>query len=172
MTYLRWRPSYNDITVKPSNFDYSSTGQTDFLTTQPSGSRQYKPVFTCHKTTPQFHRGINCMITESVTGWHNKSCMHLKNRDFQLCSIWIRWCISRHLYNIYTKCRKITCLEVFWAVTQYSDVVRYQRFGGPCCLHLQGEVKRWYPTTSLQGVKTQKTATWIFNRRESLKSCK
>jgi hypothetical protein len=30
---------------------------------------------------------------------------------------------------------------VFWVVTPYSDVVGYQYFRGPCCLHLQGEVK-------------------------------
>jgi len=30
-------------------------------------------------------------------------------------------------------------IEVFWVVTPCSDVVRCQRFGGPCCLHLQGE---------------------------------
>jgi len=29
---------------------------------------------------------------------------------------------------------------VFWVMTQCSVVVGYQRFGGPCCLHLQGEV--------------------------------
>jgi len=27
---------------------------------------------------------------------------------------------------------------VFWVVTPCSDVVRYQNFGGPCCLNLQG----------------------------------
>jgi hypothetical protein len=30
---------------------------------------------------------------------------------------------------------------LFWVVTPCSDVVGYLRFGGPCCLHLQGEVK-------------------------------
>jgi hypothetical protein len=30
---------------------------------------------------------------------------------------------------------------VVWNLTTYSDVVRYHRFGGLCCLHLQGEVK-------------------------------
>jgi hypothetical protein len=28
---------------------------------------------------------------------------------------------------------------IFWVVTPCSDVVGCQRFGGPCCLHLQGE---------------------------------
>jgi len=27
--------------------------------------------------------------------------------------------------------------KVFLVVTSCSDVVRYYRFGGPCCLHLQ-----------------------------------
>jgi hypothetical protein len=30
-------------------------------------------------------------------------------------------------------------VEVLWVVTPCSDVVGYQRFEGPCCLHLQGE---------------------------------
>jgi hypothetical protein len=38
--------------------------------------------------------------------------------------------------------------------------VGYQRFGGHRCLHLKGE--RWYPPTTLHGVTTQKTLTWIF----------
>jgi hypothetical protein len=31
-------------------------------------------------------------------------------------------------------------VNVFWVVTPYSDVVEHQCFGGPCCLHLQGEM--------------------------------
>jgi len=30
-------------------------------------------------------------------------------------------------------------VEVFWVVTPCGVVVGYQRFGGPCCLHFQGE---------------------------------
>jgi hypothetical protein len=30
-------------------------------------------------------------------------------------------------------------VEVFRDVTSYSVAVRYQRFGGLCCFHLQGE---------------------------------
>jgi hypothetical protein len=41
---------------------------------------------------------------------------------------------------------------VFRAVTPCSDVVGYQCFGGPCCLHLQGE----------DGVTMQRTTNWIF----------
>jgi len=29
---------------------------------------------------------------------------------------------------------------IFWVVTPCTDVVQYQCFRGPCCLHLQGEV--------------------------------
>jgi len=31
-------------------------------------------------------------------------------------------------------------VAVFWVVAPCSDVVEYQRFGGPCHCHLQGEV--------------------------------
>jgi hypothetical protein len=48
-------------------------------------------------------------------------------------------------------------VEAFWVVTPCSVVVGYKRFGGPRCLHLQGEVKRWYPTPTLRGITTQKT---------------
>jgi len=30
-------------------------------------------------------------------------------------------------------------VAVFWVATPRSDEVGYQSFGGPCCLHLQGE---------------------------------
>jgi len=30
-------------------------------------------------------------------------------------------------------------VHVFWVVMQCIVVVGYQRFGGPCCLHLQDE---------------------------------
>jgi hypothetical protein len=30
-------------------------------------------------------------------------------------------------------------VEVFWIVKSCSYVIGYQRFGSPCCLHLQGE---------------------------------
>jgi len=28
-------------------------------------------------------------------------------------------------------------IEVFWILTPRSVVVGYERFGGPCCIHLQ-----------------------------------
>jgi len=31
-------------------------------------------------------------------------------------------------------------VEVFWVVTSCSVVVGYQRFGEPCCLHLEDKV--------------------------------
>jgi hypothetical protein len=32
-------------------------------------------------------------------------------------------------------------VAVFWVVTLCTDVAGFKRFGGPPCLHLQGEVK-------------------------------
>jgi len=30
-------------------------------------------------------------------------------------------------------------VEVIWFVTPFSVMVGYRRFGGPCCLYLQGQ---------------------------------
>jgi hypothetical protein len=35
----------------------------------------------------------------------------------------------------------IIVVDVFWVMTPCSAAVVCQRFGGPCCLHLQGEVR-------------------------------
>jgi hypothetical protein len=46
-------------------------------------------------------------------------------------------------------------------------MVGYQRFRGPYCFHLHGKalqhtpLKRWCPTTTLHGITTEKTSTWI-----------
>jgi len=51
-------------------------------------------------------------------------------------------------------------VEEFWVVTQCSFVVGYQSFRCTCCLYFQhGPLKRWYPTTTVHGVTTQKTST-------------
>jgi hypothetical protein len=51
-------------------------------------------------------------------------------------------------------------VAVFWIMAPCSVVVGYQRFRGPCCLHLQhGSLKRRCLTTTLNDIKTQKTAT-------------
>jgi hypothetical protein len=34
-------------------------------------------------------------------------------------------------------------VDVFWVVTPCSVAVGYQRFGEPCCLHLQGVAPAW-----------------------------
>jgi len=39
-------------------------------------------------------------------------------------------------------------VEGFWVVTPDSVVVGYRRFGGPCCLHLQGETLVSYHDTT------------------------
>jgi len=43
-------------------------------------------------------------------------------------------------------------VEVFWVVTPCNVVVGYQRFRGPCCLHLQGEDG---------GVTIQTASPWV-----------
>jgi hypothetical protein len=73
-------------------------------------------------------------------------------------------------------------VAVFWVMTPCSDVVGYRRFGGPYCLHLQGEFSgAWveiqvkflcvmtlcsdvvgYPSfEDLAAVTTQKTTTCV-----------
>jgi hypothetical protein len=47
------------------------------------------------------------------------------------------------------------CRVVFWILSRWNDLVRYQRF-------LHHPPKLWYPTTSANGVTTQMT-TWTNN---------
>jgi hypothetical protein len=54
----------------------------------------------------------------------------------------------------------------FCVVTSCNVAVGYKRFGGPFCLHLQGDTwssKRWYPTTTLHCVSglTQPPIQWV-----------
>jgi hypothetical protein len=46
---------------------------------------------------------------------------------------------------------------------QCSVAVGYHIFGGPCCLHLHGPSKCWYPTATPYGVTNQKTSTFKSN---------
>jgi hypothetical protein len=50
---------------------------------------------------------------------------------------------------------------VLWKVTNVSKDLAASIFTSPWRWRQQGPPKRWYPTTSLHGVITQKTATWI-----------
>jgi len=66
------------------------------------------------------------------------------------------------------------CLTVFktgrhWNIRWAKSLwLGCQRFGGPCAsifrvkwnLRQHGPLKRWYPTTTLHDVTTQKTSTW------------
>jgi len=48
-------------------------------------------------------------------------------------------------------------VDVFWVMTPCSIMVGYQ-----CWRWRQhGRLQRWYPTTPLHGITTQKTSTWI-----------
>jgi hypothetical protein len=49
--------------------------------------------------------------------------------------------LNRARYDVFTAV-KIE-VEFFWLVTLCNVVLGYQRFGGPCCLHLQGEEVAW-----------------------------
>jgi len=55
-------------------------------------------------------------------------------------------------------------VEVFWVVTPCNVVVRCQHFKGHITLKVEAAwtPKRWYPTTTLHGVTTQKTSTLHF----------
>jgi hypothetical protein len=52
----------------------------------------------------------------------------------RLCGLWLHDLMT---FRVFTAV-KIQA-EIFWAVTPGTVVVEYQRFGGHCCLHLQGE---------------------------------
>jgi hypothetical protein len=58
--------------------------------------------------------------------------------------------LKQKLFDARSEVLKAMKIEVvvFWVVTPSINVVGYQSFGGPCCLHLQGE-----------GIGTQKIAT-------------
>jgi hypothetical protein len=58
-------------------------------------------------------------------------------------------------------------VEVFWiVVTPCGVVVGYQCFGGPCFLHLQGEVKKEAAWTS--ETLSYHNSTWCHNNPEEL----
>jgi hypothetical protein len=47
--------------------------------------------------------------------------------------------VSTH-QRILHKTHRHLQVEVFWVVTLYCIAVRYQHFGGSCCLQLQGDM--------------------------------
>jgi hypothetical protein len=60
-------------------------------------------------------------------------------------------------------------MAVFWVVAPCSLVEVYKRFGGPCCLHHQGDrtLVNFYQTTRCYNPEDSHLHT---HRRESLKS--
>jgi len=52
----------------------------------------------------------------------------------------------------------IFLVEVFFVVMLCSVAAGYIHFGEPCCLHLQ---------TTLHGITTQKTLTWVITMKTS-----
>jgi hypothetical protein len=73
-----------------------------------------------------------------------------KNLGYRLsdimCSVTV---LQIRICKIVPNTKNIFQIEVFWVVTPCNVLIRYQRFRGPCCLHLQGEVKHLYPTATL-----------------------
>jgi hypothetical protein len=60
-------------------------------------------------------------------------------------------------------------VEVLWVLTPCSFAVEYQSFGGPGCLHFQGEVKGKYANFLIAIRFTLKTAGARFS--ETVLSC-
>jgi len=50
--------------------------------------------------------------------------------------------VSKHVDIAYEQYQHQIQAQIFWVVTPCGDVVGYQRFGGPCCIHAHGEVGR------------------------------
>jgi len=71
------------------------------------------------------------------------------------------------------KKKKITKVEVSWVVTPFRVVVGYQRFSGPCCLHLHpGHLKRRYPATTTTRRHNPEEFDLNHHRRKNLKCLK
>jgi len=64
-----------------------------------------------------------------------------------------------NLHNLGINCCALQVKD-FWVVTLCSDVVGYQHFGGPCCLHHHHSEDG--SSKVLHGIINQKTLTWIF----------
>jgi hypothetical protein len=61
----------------------------------------------------------------------NDICVHHKYQH--------RNCVTNYGFIFETTNKEIEFV-VFWVVGSCSGVIRYQRLGRPCCLHLEGEV--------------------------------
>jgi hypothetical protein len=58
-------------------------------------------------------------------------------------------------------------VEVVWVVTPCKVVVGYQRFRGPCCLHLQGEVNTHEISTCSRLCFTDRNVTSTYTHNPS-----
>jgi len=57
-------------------------------------------------------------------------------------------------------------IDDYWIATQCGVAAGYQRFRYPCCLHLHGALKRWYPTTA---VKVETKLSLCLNKHHAMK---
>jgi hypothetical protein len=55
--------------------------------------------------------------------------------------VFMAWCLVKHTDNFTFTLPTNVHVEVLWVVASCIVMAGYQCFGGPCCLHLQGEVK-------------------------------
>jgi len=75
---------------------------------------------------------------------------------------------NRTGFEVFTAVKIQVC--VFWVVTPCGVAVEYRRFGGSCCLHLQGSVPKcqrsvaamFISNTTQNGVTTQKISIYTF----------
>jgi len=74
------------------------------------------------------------------------------------------WCVSQ--LNVSRNEMVIRIPEFYWTVTACIVVVGNQGFGGPCCLHLQGERSYHYITQC----HNPEDLDLNFHRRENLRS--
>jgi hypothetical protein len=110
--------------------------------------RIYRPVQILMVSTFEWHNSTS--VTETIyRPWH------CNVTTFQQTIVFIN--------NLWTDLKQnftqllMMQVEVFWVVTPYSVVVGYQRFRGPCCLHLQGEVKWWRPCSDMWNLSLMST---------------